>query len=225
MSLGDILNRALLSGFTPNAISTRDIAAALLITAAISIYIFFCYRILIRRTFYSKSFNISLIAIAVITASIVLTIQTNLVVSLGMVGALSIVRFRTAVKDPMDLVFLFWSISVGIICGAGWGKIAILLSLLLAFLIFLFDKLPMGKAAQILVINAKCSAGMDAYISDLLRKHCHPYAEKSRSIVDGKMDLVYEVRTKHGIELTNLLSAHEDVFSVSLLKHDGEVTF
>lgn len=225
MALGDILNKALLSGFTPNSISTREMAAALLITAMISIYIFFCYRLLVRRTFYSKSFNISLIAVAVITAAIVLTIQTNLVVSLGMVGALSIVRFRTAVKDPMDLIFLFWSISIGIICGAGWGKIALLLSALLSFLIFLFDKLPMGKAAQILIINAKCDAEMDAYLADVLKAHCRPYCEKSRSIINGKMDLVYELRTKRGIELTTLLSAHENIYSVSLLNHDGEVTF
>jgi len=145
MALRDILNRTLISGFTPNTIGTRDIAAALLITAIISIYIFFCYRLLVRRTFYSKGFNISLIAVAVITSAIVLTIQTNLVVSLGMVGALSIVRFRTAVKDPMDLVFLFWSISAGIICGAGYAMIAVIASAALTMVFF--RTMKMGKNA------------------------------------------------------------------------------
>lgn len=72
-----------------------------------------------RKTFYSKNFNTSLAVVAVVTAAIILTVQSNIVISLGMVGALSIVRFRTAIKEPMDLAFMFWSISVGIICGAG----------------------------------------------------------------------------------------------------------
>ena len=88
-------------------ISTSKIIATLAMVVILSLYIFFIYRVVTRKTFYSKTFNISLAAIAIITAGIILAMQSNLVISLGMVGALSIVRFRTAIKDPMDLIFLF----------------------------------------------------------------------------------------------------------------------
>ncbi|MCR4837943.1 MAG: DUF4956 domain-containing protein, partial [Eubacterium sp.] len=131
MSFSDIFRKSFLDGFTGADISVVTASSAMLITAFIGLYIFVVYRVLTRRTFYSKSFNISLAAVAVITAAIILTIQSSIVVSLGMVGALSIVRFRTAVKEPMDLVFLFWSIAAGIICGVGLAEIAVVLSLII----------------------------------------------------------------------------------------------
>lgn len=94
-----------------------------------------------------------------ITAAVILTIQFSIVISLGMVGALSIVRFRTAIKDPMDLVFLFWSISVGIICGAGLAEVAVILSLKVTLGILLLDKMPAVSTPMLLVINAdSCDA-------------------------------------------------------------------
>ena len=105
-------------------ITTGKIAATLIVTALLALYIFAIYRLVTRKVFYSKNFNISLAVMSLITAAIILAMQSNLVISLGMVGALSIVRFRTAIKDPMDLAFLFWSISVGIICGAGLYEVA-----------------------------------------------------------------------------------------------------
>ena len=117
MSFKDVFKKSFLEGFTRYDATPENILIVFAISSFFALYIFFAYRILTRRTFYSKSFNISLPALVLITAGIILTIQSSVVVSLGMVGALSIVRFRTAVKDPMDLVFLFWAISTGIICG------------------------------------------------------------------------------------------------------------
>ena len=118
MSTKDILKKSFLQSITSADITPQEIFLVLAIATVLSLYIYFIYKVLTRKTFYNKTFNISLAALALITAGIILTIQSSIVVSLGMVGALSIVRFRTAIKDPMDLVFLFWSISVGIICGA-----------------------------------------------------------------------------------------------------------
>ena len=95
---------------------------------AVAAYIYAVYKYVNRRAFVNRNFTLSLIALSVITAAIILTIQSNIVVSLGMVGALSIIRFRTAVKDPLDLVFLFWSIGAGIMCGAGFALIAVISS-------------------------------------------------------------------------------------------------
>ena len=139
MTFSDIFKKSFLEGYSTVEMSTNTILAALLWTTILALYIYFCYRIMTRKSFYSKSFNIALVAMALLTSAIILTIQSSIVVSLGMVGALSIVRFRTAIKDPMDLVFLFWSISVGIICGAGLSEIALLVSLAVTLLLFVLE--------------------------------------------------------------------------------------
>lgn len=225
MTYKDILKKSFLEGFTSADIGVQETIIALVVTALIGVYIFYCYRLITRRTFYSKNFNISLIALAVITAGIILTIQSSVVISLGMVGALSIVRFRTAIKDPMDLVFLFWSISVGIICGAGLAEIAVVLSLVVTLAVFIFDRIPVAKAPQILVINAVSSEENNRLIDFIIKKYCKNYVEKSRNISNDKMDLVFELRVQDGIGLTQELSKQEEISSVSLLRHDGEVTF
>ena len=118
MKFAEVLKKSFLEGYGAVSIDFATIVTCMAITVLVAAYIFMVYRMLNRKAFYNRNFNLSLIALAVITAAVILTIQSNIVISLGMVGALSIVRFRTAVKDPMDLVFLFWSISAGIICGA-----------------------------------------------------------------------------------------------------------
>ncbi len=225
MKFADIFKKSFLEGYAGVELSTTQIMVALGIAFIVSIYIFYTYRIITRRTFYSKNFNISLIAMCVLTAAIILTIQSSVVVSLGMVGALSIVRFRTAVKDPMDLVFLFWSIAVGIMCGAGISQVAILVSLLVTVALFLFDRIPVAKAPVILVINSECTAEMDIQLKNIIEKYSKYYTLKSRNISNNQLDLVYELRVREGMELTHELHAVKGVYSVSLLSHDGEVTF
>lgn len=225
MKFADIFKKSFLEGYSNVELSSTQIIIALAIACVISLYIFYTYRIMTRRTFYSKNFNISLVAMCLITAAIIITIQSSVVVSLGMVGALSIVRFRTAIKDPMDLVFLFWSISVGIICGAGLSQIAIILSLLVTVMLFILDRIPVAKAPMILVINSESTKENDTQIVQAIEKYTKYYKMKSRNISNGRLDVVYELRVKEGIELTNDLSAINGIYSVSLLSHDGEVTF
>lgn len=162
---------------------------------------------------------------ALITASIILAIQSSVVISLGMVGALSIIRFRTAIKDPMDLVFLFWSTGVGIICGAGLVEIAIVASLFVTVLIFLLNKIPIAKAPKILVINSMDSEEIDNKIESIIAKYSKDFTEKTRCFAEGKLDLVYEMRIKDGCQLVRELNKLDGITYVSLLSHDGEVTF
>ena len=114
MGFQDIFKKNFIEKFTTEDITVLQILGVLCLVAVISVYIFGIYRLVTRKTFYSKNFNISIAALSLITAAIILAVQSNIVISLGMVGALSIVRFRTAIKDPMDLCFLFWAIAVGI---------------------------------------------------------------------------------------------------------------
>jgi uncharacterized membrane protein YhiD involved in acid resistance len=179
---------------------------------------------LTRKTFYSKTFNISLAGIALITSGIILTIQSSLVVSLGMVGALSIIRFRTAVKDPMDLMFLFWSISIGIICGVGLAEIAVVLSIILTLGIFILNVLPVAKAPLLLVVNAS-DLDLESTILSIVSKHASHPVVKSRNMTKQSLDLIIELRTADGSNLIRDILNIASVESASLMSHDGEVTF
>ena len=224
MSTKDILKNSFLESIAAADVTPQEIFLVMFITTVLALYIFCIYRVLTRKTFYNKSFNITLAALALITAGVILTFQSSIVVSLGMVGALSIVRFRTAVKDPMDLAFLFWAISIGIICGARLYVIAVIVSIFLTILFFVLDKLPVAKAPKILVVNAD---GMDAEdkILEVVERLAGYYRVKSRSLSAEQLDMVVELRVKEEKELVKGINGLEGVHAVSLLAHDGEVTF
>ena len=223
-SIKDIIKKSFLEGFTANDITLKTVVFALLVTSMIALYIFIVYRIMCRKTFYSKNFNISLVGVSLITAAIIITIQTSIVVSLGMVGALSIVRFRTAIKDPLDLMFLFWAISTGIICGAGFAEYAIALAIILTIVIIILNYLPIAKAPMILIINAN-SIDLESRILEIVKKHSKHYTVKSRSIANSALTLTVEIATKDASLLVKELSKENGVSEVSALAHDGEVTF
>lgn len=222
MSIQDVIKKSFLSQFNSD-ISSASVIVTLLFTAAISIYIFFVYRTVCRKAFYSKSFAISLPVIAMITASIIISIQSNVVISLGMVGALSIVRFRTAVKDPMDLAFLFWAISAGIICGASLFEVAAISSLLIPIVMLLLHLIPNVKPAQLLLVNGT-DAGVQPELETILGSATSFYKIKSRTITHSGIDLLIEVKTKDENTLIEKVSALASVERTSLMTHDGEVT-
>ena len=224
MSFRDIFKKSFLEGFASAEITTATVVVALGIACALALYIFFVYRIVTRKTFYSKNFNISLAGISVITAALILTMQSSVVLSLGMVGALSIVRFRTAVKDPLDLAFLFWSISVGIICGAGLAQVAVILSVVITVGILVLDHMPVAKAPMILVVNAN-DLDAEAAVAEAVKKYVKHMTVKSRNMTDVSLDLVIELRTGEGSALVRDVKNVAGVTAVSLLAHDGEVTF
>lgn len=224
MSFKDIFKKSFLEGFASAEITTVTILAALAIACALAFYIFLTYRVLTRKTFYSKNFNIALAGITVITASLILTMQSSVVLSLGMVGALSIVRFRTAIKDPIDLMFLFWAISVGIICGAGLAQVAIILSIILTLGILILDQFPIARAPMILVVNAS-NLDAEEIISAEIEHFDKHFRVKSRNMTATTLDLVVELRTAQGGELVRKVMALDGIISASLLSHDGEVTF
>jgi uncharacterized membrane protein YhiD involved in acid resistance len=141
-----------------------------------------------------------------------------------MVGALSIVRFRTAIKDPMDLMFLFWSISVGIICGAGLSQVAIILSVVLTVGVFVLNRLPMVKAPMLLVINSTKIDVMED-VQNAVSEFSKYYKVKSRNMTEVSLDMVIELRTSQGDALIKKVMGIEGVVSASLLSHDGETTF
>ena len=223
MSTGDIFKKSFLEGYASGELNASTILICLLIAGLLGIYIFFAYRFLCRKTFFQKNFSIALIALAEITAAIILTVQSNVVISLGMVGALSIVRFRTAIKDPLDLIFLFWAISVGIICGAGLALVAVLLSAVLSALLWIFNALPVAKAPVLLLVSTG-DLNAEAAVLEAARRYCRAAAVKSRSLTPQQLDLVVELRTADEPALTAAIMALPGVTACSVVAHDGEVT-
>ncbi len=224
MGFKDVFKKSFLEGFTSMDITTAKIVATLFVSALLALYVFAIYRLVTRKVFYSKNFNISLAAMSIITAAIILAMQSNLVISLGMVGALSIVRFRTAIKDPMDLVFMFWSISIGIICGAGLYEVALVTSVAVTVFILVLDMIPVSKAPMMLVINSSQMGG-EQQILDIVGKYSKSYKVKSRNLSKGRLDMVVELRVKDESALVSEVAALEGMIGASLIAHDGEVTF
>lgn len=224
MGFRDVLRKSFLEGANVVDFSVASVAITIGVTAALGIYIYLVYRLVSRKAFYSKSFNISLVALAMITAAIILAIQSSVVISLGMVGALSIVRFRTAVKDPMDLVFLFWSISVGIICGAGLYGMAFMLSICVTIAVLFLDFFPTANAPLLLVINAQ-SRDAEKEVMEIVSEYARYSHIKSRNLTKNGMDMVVELRVKEGeADMVREISELSAVDSVSLLSHDGETS-
>lgn len=224
MSVQDVIKKSFLQGFQNTQISMRTLALTLLVAGLLGIYIFFVYRMITANSFYSKSFNVSLILMCVITSAIIITIQSSVVVSLGMVGALSIVRFRTAVKDPLDLIFLFWSISVGIICGAGMLGLAAILCVGSTVLVLVFYYLPEARKSMILVVNASDNDCADL-IYDTVKKYDKHYHVKSRNLTQDNVDFLMEIRVKDSERLLKELQQVKGVTSVSLVAHKGESVY
>lgn len=223
MSFKDIFKKSFYEGFASSEIDTKAIIACTLIAAIIGMFIFVMYRVVTRKTFYNKTFNISIPAMAIITAAIILTIQSNIVLSLGMVGALSIVRFRTAVKDPLDLVFLYWAISVGIICGAGLAFISVIVSIVMAIVVVVLQKYPDKKLSKILILNSSDLDVSDT-VMEIVKKYSKACKIKSRNLTKSSLDMIVEIKTNEDTSLSKELLALEGVTSVSILTHDGEIT-
>ncbi|MGN0307508.1 MAG: DUF4956 domain-containing protein [Lachnospiraceae bacterium] len=172
MSFTDVIKKSVLEGFNYADLSTAQILTTMIITFIIAVYIFFVYKMVTKSDFYFKNFNISMAIISVVTAGIILAMQSSIVISLGMVGALSIVRFRTAIKDPLDLLFLFWSIGTGIICGAGLYKIAVILAILVTVGILFLDMLPLRLNPYVLIINAQSKDVEEAVLKLIKNQKC-----------------------------------------------------
>lgn len=224
MSVKDVIKNSVyqsLGGGT--AMSVKTVILILAVACLIGVYIFMVYKLSGRSAFYSKDLNLTIAGMPVIVAAIMIAMQSNLLVSLGMVGALSIVRFRNALKNPLDLLYLFWAISAGIITGVGLYVLAFVLSLVMTFLLFFMDRIPGVKAPNLLVLR-----GMDQSIDydslyQMIRSHCGYYKEKARSFQNGETELIIEIRTKEKDALLQDIGETDYFTQINCISHDGEL--
>lgn len=195
MEIKNIIKKTVLEGFNTD-INTTKIVITLGITILIGIYIFYVYKYKSKSCFYSKDFNVVLAVISVITAGIVLAMQSRIVISLGMVGAFSIIRFRNAVKSQMDLLFLFWSISIGIIVVAGMYEIGIVLSVCVTILLFVLDFVPVKNESLLLISNLN-NIEVEPKIIEILKENKTLFTLKSKNINKRVSDYIFEIRSNH----------------------------
>ena len=219
MGIQDIIKKSFLSQFNSD-LSTTSVLVALFITAAIGVYIFCVYRTVCRKAFYSKSFAISLPVIAMITACIIIAIQSNAVISLGMVGALSIVRFRTAIKDPLDLLYLFWAITTGITAGAGMYVLVVVAAVVMTVMVILFYHKQQKGRIYILVVHYTGDEAGDNVIRALGKIR---YFIKSKTLRKEKTEMAIEVFCKNNDTFfMEKIRAIDGVEDSTLIQYNGE---
>ena len=224
MGISDIIKKSVLEHFDSGNIDTTTILVVLGAALLLGLFIYIVYRFSTRSGFYNRNLNKTLATMPVITASIMLAMQSNLVISLGMVGALSIVRFRNAVKDAIDLTFLFWSISIGIITGAGLFGLSFILSLCMAILIFGLDLIPTLRAPYLLILSSDKNVS-EPELLKVVKKFDLRAQVRSRNITKRGTEWIIELQTKNQEKLIEKLTNTPGVNSINLLSHDGDVRY
>lgn len=222
MSFSDILSDKFLNSFSGN-VSMRVVLITVAIAFFFSLIIFFTYKFTSKNIIYSRNFNIATSLMTIVTSAVVLSMQANIVVSLGMVGALSIVRFRTAVKEPRDLLFLFWAITNGIIIGAGAYSIVCILSIVMIGSLLLFDIFPVRTMPYLLIICAT-DLTIEEEINEVLNSNKIKYKIKSRNASKEKVDIIYELSNDNK-EIINKISKIKKINSINMISQDGECQF
>lgn len=212
------------SGFLARTaeLSVLDMAVSMLLAFAIGLFIFYIYKKSYRGVMYSANFGTSLIAVALVTTFVMLAVTSNVVLSLGMVGALSIVRFRTAVKDPMDIAFLFWSLAAGIVLASGLVHLAVLGSLFIGIVMLVFSDRRDEERPYILVVHCADETAERA-ARDFASSRVKALSLKSKSVSPGRVELNYEVRLAEGAaDFVNALAALPGVENAVLVSYNGD---
>ncbi len=212
------------SGFLENvnAIPLMDMVLSMVLSFGVGLFIFFIYKKSYAGVMYSASFGVTLIGLTMVTALVILAVTSNIVLSLGMVGALSIVRFRTAIKEPSDIVFLFWAIAAGIVLAAGLIPLAVFGSLLIGIILLIFSRHKSFDKPFILVLHAIDQAA-ETQSRDFVAGHVKKLTLKSKSVAPGCIELNYEVRLNDAnTDFLNALSQLPGVTHAVLVSYNGD---
>jgi len=219
MSFNDIIKKSVITLENFQAISYFDLVIGLVIAFIIGMFIYWVYRKSFRGVVYSYNYNVSFVLMTMITSLIIMTISTNIVLSLGMVGALSIVRFRTAVKDPLDIVYMFWAIASGIAIGATLYPLAILGSVAIGIVIMWLSKRKIREEAYLLIIRHSDEATGTLRIE--IRKLSGKL--KSKTVRKGYTEVTYEIKLKDdNTSFLQVIAEIEGVSDASLVNYTGD---
>ncbi len=222
MTFNDIFKSSFLEKATE--FSILDVGLAMLLSFAIGLFIFYVYKKTFAGVMYSASFGVSIMAMTLITTLVILAVTSNVILSLGMVGALSIVRFRTAIKEPLDIAFLFWSITAGIVVGAGLIPLAVMGSVIIGIVLLVFVNKKSTDTPYIIVINLTDDEAENGAMS-MIRSKTKKSLIKAKTVSHNGIELTVEVRLLDmSAKLVNELLAVKGVNNVCLVSYNGEYT-
>lgn len=220
MSFSDIFKSSFLENVT--GVSLLDMVLALTLAFCVGLFIFFVYKKTYAGVMYSSSFGVTLIALTMITTLVILAVTSNVVLSLGMVGALSIVRFRTAIKEPMDIAFLFWSIAVGIVLAAGLIPLAVFGSVVIGITLLVFANQKDNSNPYIVVISCEGNESENT-ATEYLAQNAKKCLIKSKTARKGNVEINVEVRLKdNNTDFINVLAELPGVHSAVLVSYNGD---
>ena len=220
MSFQDIFKSSFLENVTE--FSLLDTCIGLAVALLVGLFIFMIYKKTLTGVLYSDGFALTLVGLSLVTTLVIMAVTSNVVLSLGMVGALSIVRFRTAIKEPVEIVFLFWSLAVGIVIGAGMIPLAIIGYAIIGVILLLFANRKIRKLPYILVVSCKDEAA-EQRITEILAKAVEYYTVKSKTVNAAGIEFTAELLTKDAeTAFVNRITELEGVGNATLVSYNGE---
>ncbi|MDE6386196.1 MAG: DUF4956 domain-containing protein [Lachnospiraceae bacterium] len=220
MTFNDIFKSSFLENVT--SISLLDMMLALILAFGLGMFIFFVYKRTFSGVMYSSGFGVTLVALTMITTLVILAVTSNVVLSLGMVGALSIVRFRTAIKEPLDIAFLFWSIAVGIVLAAGLIPLAVIGSVAIGVFLLIFVNRKSHVNPYIVVIHCT-DQDSEQQAVDYLKQQVNRFVIKSKTVRKGAIEINAEIRMKSDdTEFVNTLADMEGITDAVLVSYNGD---
>ena len=209
-----------IGSYSNESVSTVTIASVLLVSALLAIYEFFIYRFVSHRAFYNKSFNITIAILPFFISTIILCLQSNIVITLGTIGALAIIRFRTSIKDPVDMLYLLWSVFIGIICGCQLYEVGILTSIVVTVALIALDTINFGKKPLVVIVRSGQDVEED--LAKIFKERKISYKFKSRNYSNKGFDYAIELTCKDIKDLNVTLSKNERISKYSIIEYDAD---
>ena len=220
MTFNDIFKSSFLEKM--NSVSLLDMVVAMVLAFALGLFIFFIYKKTFAGVMYSSTFGVTLIAMSMVSTLLILAVSSNVILSLGMVGALSIVRFRTPIKEPLDIAFLFWAIAVGIVRAAGIIPLSVFGSLVIGAVMYLFANKQSHINPYIVVLRCE-NHDSETQALEFLKQNTEKMVIKSKTAQAGRIELNTEIRLKSdNTDFINILASMSGVNSVALVSYNGD---
>ncbi len=206
--------------YSNDSVSTVTIVSVLLMVLILSVYEFFIYRFVSHRSFYNKSFNITIAILPFFISTIILCLQSNIIITLGTIGALAIIRFRTAVKDPVDMLYLLWSVYVGIICGCQLFEVGIITCILVTLVLLVLENISFGRNPYVLIIHSDLDIEKD--LNKMFKSLKIKYKIKSRNYTNKGYDFAIEFTCKDIELIKSELIKNKKISKYSIIEYDAD---
>ena len=206
--------------YSNESITTSTILSVLLMVLVLAVYEFLVYRFVSHRSFYNKSLNITIAILPFFISTIILCLQSNIIITLGTIGALAIIRFRTAIKDPTDMLYLLWSVYIGIICGCQLYEVGVLTSIIVTIALLSLEHIKFGKKPYILIVHG--DSDIEDNLIDIFKEEKMNYKFKSRNYTNKGYDYAVEFTIKDIKSLKEKLSSNKKVSKYSIIEYDAD---